>query len=81
MGTVTAFNQGQVADEEMETPGYTLINVAMGAHLHDIGLTLSANNLFDKKYLDHLSRFRAYDIPEPGLNVSLSVNIALDALL
>lgn len=75
LGTETAFEQDEVAISEMPTPAYTIVDAALGAHIKNIDWKLSAHNLLDKEYLDHMSRFRSYEIIEPGLNISLSAKI------
>lgn len=77
VGTETAFEQNQVAENEASTPAYTLLNLGVGAHYHKTEITLTANNVLDRAYLNHLSRFRPYEIIEPGINVSLSVHVLL----
>ncbi|MEZ4803777.1 MAG: TonB-dependent receptor [Gelidibacter sp.] len=77
IGTETAFEQTQVAANEETTPAYTLLNLDVGAHYHKTEFVLTANNVLDKAYLNHLSRFRSFDIIEPGINVSLSVYFKL----
>lgn len=77
IGTETAFEQTQVADNEDTTPAYTLLNLGVGAHYHKTEVVLTANNVLDHAYLNHMSRFRSYDIIEPGMNVSLSVHFLL----
>jgi iron complex outermembrane receptor protein len=59
---------------ETPTDGYTLLNAAAGlrwdrgGRLHTI--TLSADNLSDRVWRDHLSRIREV-APQPGLNLRL----------
>jgi iron complex outermembrane recepter protein len=78
VGTVTAFDQNKVANNEMKTPGYTLLNAALGATFRKLEFTLAANNILDTTYLDHMSRFRSYEIIEPGINIQFGVKIPLD---
>lgn len=56
------FNQNRVDVFETATAGYTLVNLAMGTTFmlknQPLRLNISANNLFDKAYYDHLSRFK-----------------------
>ena len=78
IGTETAFKQAQTAENEMNTPAYTLLNAALGGHIKKTEIILSAHNILDKAYLDHMSRFRSYEIISPGLNISLSVKMPLD---
>lgn len=78
IGTLTAFKQDKVSDNEMETPGYTLLNVGLGGTYRKWEFTLTANNVLDKTYLDHMSRFRSYEIIEPGINIQFGVKIPID---
>lgn len=56
------FKQNRVDVFETSTAGYTLVNLAMGTTFmlknQPLRLNVSANNLFDKAYYDHLSRFK-----------------------
>jgi iron complex outermembrane receptor protein len=56
------FNQNRVDVFETSTAGYTLVNLAIGTTFmlknQPLRLNISANNLFDKAYYDHLSRFK-----------------------
>ncbi|MCB0401051.1 MAG: TonB-dependent receptor [Flavobacteriales bacterium] len=73
VGTITALKQFKVAANELKTPSYTLVNFAVGATLNSFEMSLCANNLLDRAYLDNLSRFRAFDIYSPGRNISFSL--------
>ncbi|MEZ4810140.1 MAG: TonB-dependent receptor [Allomuricauda sp.] len=77
VGTNTSFEQHQVAPNEMETPGYTLLHLGLDTHYRNMEFYLNATNLMDKKYLDHMSRFRSYEIYSPGRNISLGVKMPL----
>ncbi|MBN2706254.1 MAG: TonB-dependent receptor [Deltaproteobacteria bacterium] len=64
--------QDDPAPGELETPGYAFFNLRSGIKfdqgaLKDIALTLNVENLFDKKYRDHLNAADFYN--DPGLNV------------
>lgn len=68
---------GRAADGtplERPTVGYTLLNAAAGVRWDARGalhtLTLSADNLTDRVWRDHLSRIREV-APQPGLNLRL----------
>ena len=41
---------------------------------NDIDISWSINNLFDKEYFDHLSRFKTLGIHEMGRNISIGIN-------
>ncbi len=68
-------SQERTAASEEETDGYTLTEASLGARLgssriHNI--TLTAENLFDVTWRDHLSRIEQRDIPMMGRNIRLS---------
>ena len=67
----STFDQDQVAENELKTPG-------ISTSYKKTAFTLTANNIFDRNYINHMSRFRPYKIAEPGLNIALSVKIPLD---
>lgn len=77
IGTNTIFEQTQVAPNEMETPGYTLVHLGLDTHYKNMEFFLNANNLLDKQYLNHMSRFRSYGIYSPGRNISIGVKMPL----
>jgi hemoglobin/transferrin/lactoferrin receptor protein len=70
--TQWAVKQNHVASDEVETPGWAVVNLgcgyrfATGRVVHD--LTAGVDNLFDKTYRNHLSTSRGVDLNEPGLN-------------
>ena len=77
----TTFNQGNVSGFETKSNGYTLINLGLGGAVK-LGKTvfdinLNGNNLFDKKYIAHLSRLKTDGIPNIGRNVVLGVNFSI----
>jgi iron complex outermembrane recepter protein len=78
LGSITAFKQNKVAANELKTPTYTLVNLALGTKINKSEIILTANNLTDKKYLNNMSRLRPFGIYEPGLNISLCVKIPID---
>jgi iron complex outermembrane receptor protein len=65
-------DQNRVAQNEWPTSGYTLWNFSCGAEWrgkkNGIKLIFQAQNLFDRWYLAHLSRFRQLNVPEAGRN-------------
>ncbi|SEA12646.1 iron complex outermembrane recepter protein [Flavobacterium gillisiae] len=77
----TTFNQQNVSGFETESNGYTLVNLGLGGTVK-LGKTvfdvnLNGNNLFDKKYIAHLSRLKNDGIPNIGRNIVLGVNFNL----
>lgn len=57
-----AFKQNRVDNFETTTAGYSLVNLGLGTTFElgkqPLRLNISANNLFDRAYYDHLSRFK-----------------------
>ena len=77
IGTNTSFEQTQVSPDEMETPGYTLLHLGLDTHYKKMEFFLNATNLLDERYLNHMSRFRSYEIYSPGRNISLGIKMPL----
>lgn len=71
--------QNRVARNEDPTPGAQLFNASAVIALPFIsdGATavLSIDNIFNTKYLNHLSYYRQVEIPEPGRNFQLSIKL------
>ncbi len=83
IGTISAFDQDNVAVYELTTPGYTLLNASLGVtrkiwKLNNIDLVLAVNNALDKQYLDNMSRLRQYGVYNPGRNIVLSLRVPFD---
>jgi iron complex outermembrane receptor protein len=76
------FAQNRVARNEQATPGYFLIDWRMSGRINvsqkPLELTFSIRNLGNVRYLNHLSRYRLINIPEPGRNISLSLIFPLN---
>ncbi|EIA09709.1 TonB-dependent receptor [Flavobacterium frigoris] len=77
----TTFNQDNVSGFETKSNGYTLINLGLGGTVK-LGKTvfdvnLNGNNLFDKRYIAHLSRLKTDGIPNIGRNIVLGVNFSI----
>lgn len=72
-------DQNRVAQNEDPTPGANLFNFSASFDLSALSegasLTLSVDNIFNTKYLNHLSYYRQVEIPEPGRNFQLSLKI------
>ncbi len=77
--TEVAFSQNRTAPQETATPGYTLVDLGAGATLFagktPLSASIGVNNLFDKKYVDHLSLLKEVDMFNPGRNVVFSMRV------
>jgi iron complex outermembrane recepter protein len=80
--TSTSFKQANTAPDETVTDEYTLLDFSIGGNIKIqnqlISVSLSANNLFDKKYIDHLSTLKEVGLYNPGRNISLSFKIPFE---
>ncbi len=71
--------QTRVDRNEDQTPGTTLFHLGGSVHFRMAGIEpevhLSAHNLFDRKYYNHLSFYRKVEIPEPGRNFQVLIRL------
>ena len=77
----STFNQKNVSGFETESKGFNLVNLGFGGTVK-LGKTafdvnINGNNLFDKRYIAHLSRLKTDGIPNIGRNIVLGVNFNL----
>ena len=81
--TTTAFNQNNPAPDETLTTGYTLLDLSVGGKIkmknQFMNISLSLNNLFDEKYVDHLSTLKEVGLYNPGRNIALNLKIPFTA--
>lgn len=77
--------QTRIARNEQITDGANLINLYLNYQIpiHDsaISIALAARNIFNTKYYNHLSFYRKVEIPEPGRNIQISINVPLNIKL
>lgn len=77
----STFAQDNVSGFETKSPGYTLVNAGFGGKIKIsqsvFEVSLNGNNLFDKRYIAHLSRLKTDGIPNIGRNVVLGVNFVI----
>lgn len=73
--------QNNISAFETKTNDYTLINFGLGGTFtlgkSTFDLTLNANNLLDKTYINHLSRLKADGIPNMGRNIIIGLNFKI----
>ncbi|NNF81305.1 MAG: TonB-dependent receptor [Flavobacteriaceae bacterium] len=71
------FDQENPGLFEERTGGYSLFDAGIGATVtlfnQPLDIRVIGSNLFDKTYLDHLSRLRADGIPNIGRNFSIGI--------
>ncbi|MET3732043.1 hypothetical protein [Moheibacter stercoris] len=71
--------QDRVAKNEEETGSYTLFGAKIQSKLKlgkfQSDIILSGQNLFNQTYFNHMSYYRALEIPEMGRNIQLIIQI------
>jgi iron complex outermembrane receptor protein len=77
IGSTYVFDQNRPAQFETATKSYWLIQAGIAGEWKKTGLSLQANNLLNKNYFDHLSRFKYYGIANMGRTIILSLNFKL----
>jgi iron complex outermembrane receptor protein len=90
VGLDNFFAQNRIADFETTTSGYSLLRAGIGSSFklgkQVVRLNISGNNLLDKKYYDHLSRFKpgrldetnpTFGIYNQGRNVTFGIYLPL----
>lgn len=71
--------QNRVAQNEDRTPGAHLFNATISfdvpVYKSKAEVTVSARNLLNKRYYNHLSFYRRVEIPEPGRNFQVMIKV------
>ena len=78
--------QNRVDRNEDRTPGANLFHLGGSLNIpirgnQAIEITLTARNIFNTRYYNHLSFYRKVEIPEPGRNFQLLIKIPFKKLL
>jgi len=75
------FKQNRFATDETPTSDYWLIDLNLGGNVFIakqlLNIAFGVNNLFDKKYIDHLSTLKEVGLLNPGRNIYLSLSLNL----
>lgn len=71
-----AASQNRIARNEKVTPGYVVWSAGCTTQIKtnghtSISVTLQGNNLFNTKYLNHMSFYRKLEIPEQARNIQI----------
>lgn len=81
IGLNNVFKQGRFDSFETETAGYTLIDAGIGSAFKvkngKINVWITGQNLGNKLYFNHLSRYKPAGIYNPGRNISFGINIPI----
>ena len=80
-GLKTVFNQNNFSEFETKTAGYNLVSAGLGGTMslfnNELNISIAGNNLFNKKYISHLSRLKPDGIFNIGRNFSLGLTYNL----
>jgi iron complex outermembrane receptor protein len=75
-------DQPRVVRNELATAGYALVNVRAGFSLPfkwlPLQVSMQVQNVTNRTYLRHLSRYRLLNVPEPGRNVVIGLMVPLE---
>ncbi|KQB99384.1 TonB-dependent receptor [Pedobacter sp. Hv1] len=81
VGLTNVFKQDRFDSFETETDGYTLIDAGIGTSLKvkngKINLWVTGQNLTNKLYYNHLSRYKPAGIYNPGRNISVGISVPI----
>lgn len=79
------FEQDRASSFETITPAYNLINIGLNMEIETnnqpIEINAGIKNLFNIDYIDHLSRFKQMDIPNPGINLYIGLKVKFNQSL
>jgi len=80
-GVEYVLGQNHPGQFETRTPDYFLVNASALFVVHkstkDIHLSVASENLLNRKYYDHLSRFKYFGIYNPGRSIMVSLQLPL----
>ncbi len=80
-----AAKQNRVARNELPTPAYQVFDFLASANLHFgrqiVNVRMQVNNVFNARYLNHLSFYRLIEVPEPGRNFQLYIALPFSSEL
>ncbi|MCB0731743.1 MAG: TonB-dependent receptor [Ignavibacteriae bacterium] len=76
-------DQNKVGSDENRTPGFTYFDFSISTEKFNYGLTnislsVGIENIFNRKYREHLSTYRGINLFEPGRNIFAKLILELD---
>ncbi len=74
--------QEETTVNELPTEGYQLLNAQLSSEVYlgktKLMLAAQVRNILDTKYMNHVSFYRTIEVPEPGRNLVVSVQLPLN---
>ena len=81
VNSTSTFAQTNTDLNETNSPAYTLINAGFGGKIkianNSFDFSVSANNIFDKEYISHLSRLKIDEITNIGRSIIVGLKFAI----
>ncbi|WP_318641509.1 TonB-dependent receptor [Flavobacterium ardleyense] len=81
VNSTSTFAQTNTDLNETTSTAYTLINAGFGGKIkmanNSFDFSVSANNIFDKEYISHLSRLKVDEIPNIGRSIIVGLKFAI----
>jgi iron complex outermembrane receptor protein len=81
MNSKIVTDQDRLGDFETPTEGYTLFGAGFGGEIMSsalrINIDCSINNILNKSYVDHLSRYKKYAL-NPGRDFTIKLSVPFD---
>jgi iron complex outermembrane receptor protein len=71
-----SFEQNQVSSYETASPNYQVFNIGLQGKLvgkRPLEIKIGVKNVFNTRYIDHLSRLKNIDLPFPGRNFYVGI--------
>ncbi len=79
------FSQNRASLFESVTPSYNLLNIGINLLLETkkipLEMSVGIKNILNTTYIDHLSRFKPMDIPNPGINGYVGLKVKFNKQL
>lgn len=79
VGITNAFKQARFDSFETQTSGYTLLDAGIGTSIPTkkgaFNIWVSGQNLLNKTYYNHLSRYKPVGIYNPGRNITFGISV------
>jgi len=77
--TNSHFKQNNSAPDETSTNSYNLVDIKVGGNVkvkkQKVAVSISANNIFDTKYIDHLSTLKEANLFDKGRDIAFNISI------
>ncbi len=79
VGITNTFKQARFDSFETQTDGYTLLDAGVGTSITTkkgrFNIWITGQNLLNKEYYNHLSRYKPVGIYNPGRNVTFGISV------